>query len=602
MTRAPAVALALALALAGTGGAVAGGAAAAGTAQPDSGVAVTVTYDRGGGDATQVGVRVAFDPAPGVTALRYRVPRDATVVATTGFRRDGDGPLRWDGATADPSLRLTLRPRFAAPDPGLYFTLATDGWALFRDRERTSVRTAGTSGWQGPATPAVDRGVRTAGEGFVGARVVYLGPHDVRRRQVGETTVRAVVPDGGLAADAGRALDRLAFAARHLAIGAADRDVTAVVGPEPIYHGYVAGSNESAVDLVVSASERARSPDDIWLHEYVHARQRWELGPDLRWFTEGSANYYAALVDLHLTGDYDAFRGAVTTAESADAVLADAGPARTDARYTKGLRVAAALDAEIRAESDGAATLADVLARMNAHEGRVDYGEFVGFASSVAGTDLGGWLDRYVRSTAVPPVPAEPALFAATDPGVDSDGDGLPDRAEVEAGTDPFAADTDGDGLDDPAEVDRGTDPLAPDTDGDGLADGVEVELGSDPLAADTDGDGLADGRERELDADPTVADTDGDGLDDAREAALATDPDRADTDGDGLDDAAEVAAGADPLSTDTDGDGVADGPDVAPTDPARATPTAGSGPGLGVVVGLAAVAVATGLLSRRAG
>ncbi len=46
--------------------------------------------------------------------------------------------------------------------------------------------------------------------------------------------------------------------------------------------------------------------------------------------------------------------------------------------------------------------------------------------------------------------------------GIDSDGDGLPDAAELAMGTDPTSPDTDGGGLLDGAEVDYGLDPLDP--------------------------------------------------------------------------------------------------------------------------------------------
>jgi uncharacterized repeat protein (TIGR02543 family) len=50
--------------------------------------------------------------------------------------------------------------------------------------------------------------------------------------------------------------------------------------------------------------------------------------------------------------------------------------------------------------------------------------------------------------------------------------------------TDPLVADTDGDDLPDGAELARGTAPVAADSDGDGYFDGTEVGLGADPLDA----------------------------------------------------------------------------------------------------------------------
>lgn len=127
-------------------------------------------------------------------------------------------------------------------------------------------------------------------------------------------------------------------------------------------------------------------------------------------------------------------------------------------------------------------------------------------------------------------------LLAARDGGldpddtkVDTDGDGLTDRRELElraAGTAvvPGSADADGDGLTDLDEVAYGTDPSVADTDNDGLSDGVEarhadsaggvsrvaggwditiasrtVRVYSDPLLSDSDFDGISDQGEKEL-------------------------------------------------------------------------------------------------------
>lgn len=121
-------------------------------------------------------------------------------------------------------------------------------------------------------------------------------------------------------------------------------------------------------------------------------------------------------------------------------------------------------------------------------------------------TDGDGMPDYFERSYSFldPNNPADAAL--------DEDNDGLTNLEEFENGTRPDLADTDGDTVPDGAEVKRTvngapapTDPLNPDTDGDGASDGVETgtgvfvdasDLGSDPLNPDTDGDGFSDGQE----------------------------------------------------------------------------------------------------------
>ncbi|MBM4391461.1 MAG: putative metal-binding motif-containing protein [Deltaproteobacteria bacterium] len=126
------------------------------------------------------------------------------------------------------------------------------------------------------------------------------------------------------------------------------------------------------------------------------------------------------------------------------------------------------------------------------------------------------------------------------DEGLDSDGDGLEDRAEREDyNTDPFDADSDDDQLTDAEEVARGTNPNNADTDGGGVSDGAEVKVdGTNPLDP----------------GDDVPTDTDGDGLTDSEETVLGTDPNDTDTDDDGISDGQEVDDGTDPLDPDDPG------------------------------------------------
>ncbi len=165
--------------------------------------------------------------------------------------------------------------------------------------------------------------------------------------------------------------------------------------------------------------------------------------------------------------------------------------------------------------------------------------------------------------------------------------------------TDPLDFDTDGDGLPDGAELLPGdpqnpSDPTVPDMDRDGLSDGAErTVFGSDPTRTDTDDDTLSDltevtPRSLELEIDgilevrsvttsPASPDTDFDGLRDDLEwdglsqYGFPTDPSDPDTDHDGLSDADELAGlnrrPTNPLEPDTDGDGLIDGLDLSPTE-----------------------------------
>jgi uncharacterized protein YegL len=111
-------------------------------------------------------------------------------------------------------------------------------------------------------------------------------------------------------------------------------------------------------------------------------------------------------------------------------------------------------------------------------------------------------------------------------PGVDTDGDGLPDELEALIGTSPLLVDTDGDGFSDFLEYqlrNSGLDPLYPDdadcsgpgdrndTDGDGLLNCEERFIGTSLQLADSDGDGYSDDIEYHNGTNPVIVDNTGD-------------------------------------------------------------------------------------------
>lgn len=105
------------------------------------------------------------------------------------------------------------------------------------------------------------------------------------------------------------------------------------------------------------------------------------------------------------------------------------------------------------------------------------------------------------------------------------------------------------------------------DSDLDGLTDEFEKLIGSNPTLLDSDGDGLTDGYEMMgVHSDPTLVDTDLDGLTDSIEASLGTNATLLDSDFDGVTDAAEVRYGTNPLGTGLDQGIDLDAP--APIDP----------------------------------
>jgi hypothetical protein len=186
------------------------------------------------------------------------------------------------------------------------------------------------------------------------------------------------------------------------------------------------------------------------------------------------------------------------------------------------------------------------------HDGTPDV-----FESAIADLDGDGIPNQSDPANASPchPNPNSAACLAS-----DSDGDGLTNAQEDAVGSSRGNADTDGDGLPDGAEV--GGNVNAPiDSDGDGIPNVLESSV------TDTDGDGV-NNQNDSANTNPCVpnansaaclaVDSDGDGLTNGEEATLGTDPHNPDSDGDGISDGAE--AGSNPSSpTDTDGDGIPD-------------------------------------------
>ncbi|MFB6146437.1 MAG: hypothetical protein ABEJ08_01975 [Halobacteriaceae archaeon] len=353
----------------------------------------------------EVAVRLRFDLPDDVTSFSAALPEGTTVRSTTGFEQTGDGSFAWDGDTAAPSITFDWSVGAEAVDSDASESVDTGSWALLT---RPDVDTR----WRYVNAPLDFRVEMAAeGEGIAAGRITYLGPHTVERVATPDQTIRIVKP---AALDGVDPLvpDVLEHAARGLDIGARSPQVTAFVVPETVqFPGYSGVEYRHA--FWIRAGERVAVADNLWVHEYVHARQDYRPSEAMEWIDEGAADYYAALVTLRAGYiSFERFHNFVGFAYWGDAVLTERDEYPTPTvEYSKGRVVVAALDVRIRRATDGERTFAAVYRRMNRHQGKLTYRDFRRIVVDVGNASLGPWLDEHVDGPGLPSVPSDPTVW-----------------------------------------------------------------------------------------------------------------------------------------------------------------------------------------------
>ncbi|PSP72772.1 hypothetical protein BRC86_11845 [Halobacteriales archaeon QS_3_64_16] len=384
------------------------------TAAPESAPGVSIAVERV--TPTTLAIRVRYDLPASVRDLRV-VTGETEIRGTEGFERCESNRLCWDESTSEPtfSVRYDLE-RYTEASTGILndsvaFVPAPRLYTVWRTSEDR--RTAPLFAKR--RYDAYD----VAGERTVLANaMVFHGPHAEYERVTEDgTTFRLVVPEGTrLGPSRERLFDALSSASRDLDIGGTDREVIVVA---------LAGrSRASTVGLAgatvgnaywARAGSSLSSVQNVWLHEYVHTRQRFaDRGRAMEWFVEASAEYYAARLayelDLVSGLEYE-WRFTSHRVSASESTLAE--PAtweRPTVPYRKGTLVLAALDTEIRNRTDGEHTLKDVFRRLNRDDRRLTYPRFVATVVAVSDApELEEWVDRYVKGSPTPQYePREP--------------------------------------------------------------------------------------------------------------------------------------------------------------------------------------------------
>jgi hypothetical protein len=333
-----------------------------------------------------------------------------SVAASSGFDRPDGTTFTWTGGV-EPTM--TLR---RAVETDVY---AGSGYVTDEAAFGATPRTRVAWSYRGTA-PTFVRDPGFDGEGHAGAGWTYAGAFDTEVRSSGRTTYTAVVPaETGEAGDPDGVLELYGDAdGRFPTLLGYDAVSVFLVPSDRLAASVPAGVTANSSVLLDAGFATVDAVDSIAAHEYVHT-QLGDLGDgSMTWLAEGSAEYYGAVLALNAgLGTVGAFLDHVRTEEYADAVLADvrSGDA-TRADYQKGAHVCAALDVEIRRRSGGDRTLLAVVTSSD-HDVTV----YDGFRSAVvaaAGDEaMADWVDRHVRTSALPEVPGERDLFTLGDIG-----------------------------------------------------------------------------------------------------------------------------------------------------------------------------------------
>jgi PGF-CTERM protein len=240
----------------------------------------------------------------------------------------------------------------------------------------------------------------------VGQALVYLGPHETDTKTAHGQTFRLVVPDAAtLAAGREAIFESVTAAADRLRVGDRDPRVLMIAAPASVAWG-VRGLQTGDRDFYAVADEPVNAARNVWIHEYVHSRQEFAPGPATRWFTEASAEYYAARLTLDQDRiEFETFADHLAVGSSRrydDVVLSDPDTWHDSADYFKGSLAAGDLDRRIRLATDSRATLQGVFGRLNDRTDPVSAEAFVEFVTRTAGGSVTDATRRYTLTTATP--------------------------------------------------------------------------------------------------------------------------------------------------------------------------------------------------------
>ena len=374
----------------------------------DDEIELTTTLDRTPEQVGEITATSSVRIPDRVTELTLRIPEEATVVEADGFSENADGNYAWDERTDDPSVtfRVSADRRVDSDGPlaeegELLFT-ETDEWALI------ATPSVGTS-WRysGGGEMTVDRRTEIDGPGVVGERMAFLGEYDEHTHTAHKQRFRLIVPHAAELDESPETIfDSLGHASDRLRVGERDEEVFMVAAPTAGVDWAVSGLQGGSSDLWVGDDERVDTPTNVWVHEYVHARQNYETTDETEWFTEASATYYASLLTLEegriSVEEFQRYLADGENDPQSGAVLSDPASWENNADYRKGALVSGEIDRQIRVTTEGESSFDDVFRSLNSHDGELAAADFEGYVAAAANSEVASEARRYTTTADTP--------------------------------------------------------------------------------------------------------------------------------------------------------------------------------------------------------
>jgi hypothetical protein len=346
----------------------------------------TVTAAKTAGAATVLVAVVLFVTASGPVSVLDTTPNasrtDATPTDTT--------PFVVEDVASEPTAAdaTTVTVTYATPANG------TRAFVV-RDVDPESVDAEGDWAYlpRDALPPALDGSAEDPAVGVVTVgRWALVGDLAAASEPVRASQVTVVAP-AGMDVDPGRKAGFLAeFVSPYALHPDPPREVTFVVAPDTLPSS---GRTYGETSYITQHAFWDGDATSVWIHEYVHTRQGFELTPEMRWFREGSATYLSGRLleeQYEGVGERDVRSRLDATADYRKTALANRSAwdgSRAD--YYRGARLLYAVDGAVRTGSHGNSTLVDVFRAMNRHDGRISVETFVRIVERQAGEDL-DWL------------------------------------------------------------------------------------------------------------------------------------------------------------------------------------------------------------------